>query len=330
MKVVYIPNPSRNLIRQTKNSSGIWGNYKFIFSNEQPYDYIVVLDDLQASIECKVDKAHRLVFLGEPPYIKVYNKKYLNQFGHIFGCSKTIHLPGYSISHPNLPWMIGENLKENSHQIIGDSYMTYDDFKNDSLIEKSRMNKLCIITSNKRFTRGHKRRVDFVEKLMKEEPSIIDVYGNGYNSIPDKFDILKKYKYTLVIENCQYPNYWTEKLGDSYLAGCYPIYCGCPNIEDYFDCNSYTKISISNFNLSVETIKKTISDNIYTQAIEFIKKSKEQVLDQYNIFAVIASVLDGIKIDNTCNRVQSILHPQEYSLLERIKLSIAQRYDIVL
>lgn len=58
---------------------------------------------------------------------------------------------------------------------------------------------------------------------------------------------MSKYKYVLAIENGQCMDYWTEKLADSYLAGCYPIYYGCPNISDYFKQDSMLKVDIRDY-----------------------------------------------------------------------------------
>ena len=38
---------------------------------------------------------------------------------------------------------------------------------------------------------------------------------------------------TSTVYNSRY--YFTEKIVDAFLTGTIPIYCGCPNIADYFD-----------------------------------------------------------------------------------------------
>ena len=64
--------------------------------------------------------------------------------------------------------MIGENYIAGSHRIDKGKCMSYDDFKSLPILEEGRKNKLCVITSNKKFTCGHRRRVEFVERLKKE------------------------------------------------------------------------------------------------------------------------------------------------------------------
>ena len=247
---VYIPAPFNiPLQRQFPNpAKTVWGNCEFVFSEVDDYDYIVVIDSLKEEIETTLSKTQRIIFLGEPPYVKKYNSKFLKQFGRVYGChQKKVADGSVKLSIPLLPWMVGCHLRENTHQCSSSEYLTYLDFqKNDNL--HSRLNKICLITSNKTFTKGHRDRVRFVERVLKEYPDLVDVYGNGYKSISDKWDVLSRYKYSIVIENCSYPNYWTEKLADCFLAGSYPIYYGCTNINEYFSNDSMDTIDINNFN----------------------------------------------------------------------------------
>ncbi len=53
------------------------------------------------------------------------------------------------------------------------------------------------------------------------------------------FSTLQKYKFSICYENAKdYSGYITEKLFDSFFAGCVPIYWGADNIFDYVpkDC----------------------------------------------------------------------------------------------
>ena len=92
--------------------------------------------------------------------------------------------------------------------------------------------KFCsIIASNKRQTIGHKLRHDVISQLS----SVIDVYGHaGNNNIDNKINGLKDYKFSIVIENSQQDDYFTEKLIDTLLTGTIPLYWGTANINNYF------------------------------------------------------------------------------------------------
>ena len=76
-----------------------------------------------------------------------------------------------------------------------------------------------IILSDKDFSEGHKKRIEFVNKIISLPISeYIDVYGHGFKPIPDKWDAIAPYKYHLVLENSVQKDYWSEKLADSFLG----------------------------------------------------------------------------------------------------------------
>lgn len=49
----------------------------------------------------------------------------------------------------------------------------------------------------------------------------------------DKLSVLAGFRFSLIVENCIYPGYVTEKIFDALRAGCVPIYLGAPDIKNY-------------------------------------------------------------------------------------------------
>lgn len=328
MHKVFIPSGPFHIERQIpKANNKVVGNCEFIFDENEDYDYFVTLDGLSKEITCKVDKAHRLLFLGEPPYVKQYNDAFLNQYGHVFSCQKRKIERGQANRHfPLLPWMLGISLKENSHSTLsGRPFLTYDDFKN-MTNETERLNKCCLITSNKKMTKGHRDRVRFADYILKHHFDVIDIYGNGYKSIPDKFDILRKYKYAIVIENCQYQDYWTEKIGDCFLAGCYPIYHGCPNIDKYFPEKSFTIIDVRKMDTSILRIREILDSDTFETVNQEMQNAKKFVLEDYNIFFQLSRIIDSID-SSVYSGKASILSPLHYSLMDKIRNKIAGTFE---
>ena len=319
-----------------KSSENKIGDCEFVFNPEENYDYFVTLDGLTEPVECKVYKDHRLLFLGEPPYIKQYNQRFVKQYGYVFSCQKKMIQKGQTEkSLPLLPWMVGMGFQENSHKTKGDTpYMTYDDFRsfND---DSARLNRCCLITSNKKFTKGHRDRVHFTDYVIKHHSDIIDIYGNGYKSIPDKFDILRKYKYAIVIENCKYPDYWTEKIGDCFLASCYPIYHGCPNIEEFFPEGSFTEVNVRNITETIDKVRNILDSELFEESTEKLVESKNLVLDEYNIFPQIAKCIFEIEKENS-NKDKSVmgdhelLYPMRLSFLDKVKQLIAWKLNLII
>ena len=62
-------------------------------------------------------------------------------------------------------------------------------------------------------------------------------------------------QYVIVIENCQYPGYFTDKIVDCFAAGCIPIYWGNPKIKELFDSRGfYTWTTIRELGLILDHI----------------------------------------------------------------------------
>lgn len=91
---------------------------------------------------------------------------------------------------------------------------------------------MSLIASAKRDTAGHQLRHEMVDFVQGRDVAVL---GRGYAPFKDKADGLAAYRFSVVIENIQERNYFTEKLVDAVLCQTVPIYWGCPNIGDFFD-----------------------------------------------------------------------------------------------
>lgn len=308
------------IYRQINNNEQIWENYKFIFNNNERYDYLVVIDDIKESIKINAECNGCLLFTGEPPSVRLYPHNYLKQFDIIYTCQKKLYKDNNTyLSIPPLPWMAGCNLIKGSHDATSDICLTYDSLLKNK--NSNRLDKICLITSNKKLTKGHRNRVHFALKLKNAMPNEIDIYGNGFTNISDKFEIQTKYKYSVVIENCSYPNYWTEKLADTFLAGSYPIYYGAPNILDYFKNNQLSTLDILDFEKSLDIIKNTIQENRYEKYQKELMDAKNLILNKYNMFTIIATAIRKIEQnkDKHFNNTQRIINPIKLGILDKIK-----------
>ena len=91
-----------------------------------------------------------------------------------------------------------------------------------------------IIASGKKDLKGHKLRHQIIAWVKKSGVDV-DALGRGFKSFEFKQEGLLPYRHSVVIENVQEPDYFTEKLLDCMLCGTMPIYWGAPNISEYFD-----------------------------------------------------------------------------------------------
>jgi hypothetical protein len=93
--------------------------------------------------------------------------------------------------------------------------------------------------SGKNSTAGHRLRTEIVDQLGGR----IDVFGKGVGGhVPSKFEILKHYRYCIVIESGQAEHYFTEKIIDPISVGTIPVYWGCPSIGQFFNESGITSL----------------------------------------------------------------------------------------
>jgi hypothetical protein len=280
------------LRRQTPGSKGIWSNCIFYIDQDiEECDYWVILDNLSNSEKTKCPKENVILVTGEPPNIKKYSSCFIRQFHTIITCHKDLKHNNVINTQQGLPWMTGAKFLINENKWDSKNFMSYDDFLNSDNSKKTK--ELSIIVSGKTSTPGHEQRVRFVNKLKETFGDRIDIFGRGFHEIEDKFDGIANYKYTIVLENNSYRDYWTEKLGDAFLCSSYPIYYGCPNIYDYFPKGSLAVIDIYNIEESFNHIKSIIASREYEKSLDLIKKSKELILNQYNLFPLIVNIINN-------------------------------------
>lgn len=272
-----LANPNFSYLRQTPKYSGVWGDYQFVVNSPiQQCDYWVVFEHLDKTESCFCPPENTIFITGEPPSLQHYQQIFLDQFSHIISCIKEIdhkHLYLYVQGHP---WFVNKN---------------FDELSNIQEFKKNK--KMSLITSNKTFTDGHKKRYQFSLKLKEYYKDQIDLFGNGIASFSDKWDVLSPYRYSIVIENFKHNDWMTEKLFDCYLAECFPFYYGCNNISSYYDKNSFVEIDIEDFDDCIEKIDRVINNpDHYPEHHRYILDSKERTLMQYNLFPNIIRFIE--------------------------------------
>ena len=65
------------------NNTAIWGECRFVFGNEQNYDWLVVYDDFKGKIKLNCPRNNTLLVTTEPSSVKTYESVYTRQFGHV-------------------------------------------------------------------------------------------------------------------------------------------------------------------------------------------------------------------------------------------------------
>jgi len=283
-------------------------------------DWWVVLhaSGLTDAEEVICDPNH-LIFVSMEPTGTQYTGKFLKQFSSVIAADKNLQHSNV-INFNLISWWVGIRVKfgAKGHEFKRDFCYDYDSFVKMGM-PLNKKNRISVITSKKNFLPGHASRLKFIEGLRNHPISQnIDFFGGwGDKEIEDKLDGLLSYKYHLVLENSLSNDYWTEKLGDSFLAWTFPIYSGCPNLNQYFPLGSYISIDISDFKGSVEKLQAILNSNCFDASIPVLAQARDLVLNKYNIFNIIQEICD--KPANELKKVR-LLPVREFkgSIFERV------------
>ena len=282
-----LPNYENYLVRGNRKYRFYWN------SIDGDPDIVVVRNKyVKQKLTFNIAPENTILMLSEPLSVVSFSKRYCNQFGMLHSCQPQMSHRNIVYGPALLPWFVGRNCA---------AAINYDTLTSQPLPQKTKL--LSVITSNKAFTRGHQRRLDFVMKLKQHFGDKIDIYGRGFNTFDDKWDVLKDYKYHIAIENCSTLYYWTEKLSDCFLAGCYPIYYGCKNVGDYFPEKSLATIDIANPDEAIAQIEAILKADEYENKVPYINESKQLVLNKYNMFNLIADCCDTLDLSKPRQKV---------------------------
>jgi len=92
-----------------------------------------------------------------------------------------------------------------------------------------------------------------------------------------KIELFRDAQFSLVIENSEQTNYFTEKLCDCLITKTIPIYYGCPNISEFFDTTGWIFIkAYEDPNVFLEKLK-ILTPDYYMKYIHIINKNYETV-----------------------------------------------------
>lgn len=321
MITVKLSHPPWPIVRQTPGQSGVWGECRFFCNTDiDQCDYWFVLESPGSKKETALCPKTNTVFIaGEPPTIKTYQKEFLHQFAAVITSDININHPHPIFQQSGLPWHVGR--RQRNHINI-EFTKDYDELKGMTSIPKTKL--LSVVTSSKIMTEGHRKRFEFARQLKTHFGDKIDLFGRGLNEIEDKWDALADYRYHVAIENSEVNHYWTEKLADAFLAGCYPIYHGCPNIADYFSPESFTPVNINDPKKTIAVIESCMEQNKYESCLRRIWESREKVLDRYNLFALMAEYIaeDRRRADGSPRPPVPVTikkEPSDSNLIRRLK-----------
>ena len=263
-------------IIQTPGVSGKWDDVEFFINdiNCVECDHWIVMHNIKAEERCMCPPGNVWFFMEEPKDIYVHRQDFLDQFANVV-TSQDLAGP-FNVFHEqqSIRWFYGWDA-------INYEYCeTYDSLSKEKFPSKTKL--ISVISSTKKSCSGHLTRLNFAKRA--GELLGADVYGWGLKNFSCKKEAIKPYKYHVVIENSTLDDYWTEKLSDCYLGWAFPIYCGCTNLERYFDKNSFFCVDITDPEAASRKIMDFIQSHDYEASKPYIKESRDKVLNEYNFF----------------------------------------------
>ena len=204
-----------------------------------------------------------------------FSQKFLDQFGTIITVQREIKHKNIIYSHNANPWFIGKSFDE----LI-------------SLKTSKKTKLISVISSNKSFTEGHKKRLDFVKKLKDYYGDKLDIFGRGINDFDDKWEVLANYKYSIAIENDFCEDWVTEKFFDCLYAHTLSFYYGCPNLEAIVNEKSFIRINIDDFEDCVKIIDESLKNEEFEKRIEVLQKESLESLNRDQFFPFLEKILN--------------------------------------
>jgi Glycosyltransferase family 10 (fucosyltransferase) C-term len=275
--------------RQFPNGNPIWEGWRFVFNEDDNYDYLVVFDDLYLPIDLKCKSENTIHLATEPPSVHHYNAPFLSQFSWVVTQDKTVKHSGAIHSQPGLTWFIGWQ----PGSVGPKAPLSFEELED--LFDFPKTKLLSVIASNKTFTPEHAKRLSFAKNLKEHYGDQIDFYGRGFTPMDDKLDALRNYRFSVVLENSSSDDYFSEKLTDCLIAGTYPLYYGCPNLGSYFPADSFTRLNIDDVEKSIEIIDKSIADDLDKKNRQQLRNARDMAMHKHNLYPMLVSLIEDIE-----------------------------------
>jgi hypothetical protein len=274
-----------NLANQCPNNKPRWGHCHFVCDLfHKDYDWLVLMDDFSPLLPGRSEllqcpQANTLLLTSEPASVTQYGKAFAAQFAHLLTNQGEDAVP-----HPNA-------IRSQTGNVwyYGKPYAT--------LIEEAPPPKTQLISTlcsaKQQQHTLHAKRYAFTQALKTQLPEL-EIFGHGVRFIENKYEALDPYKFHLVVENHIGRDVWTEKLADALLGYTVPIYCGCPNVYDYFPEDSLIRIDIHDFEGSLKKINEIVSrPGEYERRLDAVIEARRRVTEDYNLPAMLSRIIES-------------------------------------
>jgi hypothetical protein len=240
-------------------SSSGWNTPKYFNWCRTGQNKICFFTDLCLGDAANAQSSKKIAWLLEPPAANPasydYIQKHLDQFDYILTYNRQLVDNCKILYYPyGGCWMQDVGDQRNRQPTVG-------------IHKKHQL--ISIIASGKTELPGHQLRHSIIDRYPN-----ITTFGSQYRALEYKEDALLDFMFSIVVENSQVDDYFTEKLIDCLAVGTIPIYWGTRNIGQYFDIggiltfDNLDELNRIIVNLSPELYNnrmRQIQDNFYKQ-----------------------------------------------------------------
>lgn len=280
------------------NQSSEFRGHKFLGnSSDTEADAWVVFDDVpEDDSRCNVSPEKVFFISAESSYpedwfLREARQSFLSQFSYVNTCHPTLH-PKATFSAPFLPWMINAN-----HGSVFSPHARDIGFLNKlEVVEKSKL--ISVFCSSNDWRPEYRLRLQFVEYLKRHFGEDLEWFGNGVNEIPEKWDGLAPFKFTLVLENRSDGGIYTEKILDPFLSLTEPIYWGDPNIRTVLPIPPGNLIDIRDFPGARAAVERIITARKKRMPTEQKLEGKSLVLGELHFLQRIIRLVEDSSSHN--------------------------------
>ena len=284
---------------------------ELVSTHDKECDLLIVHDRNKIPIDTRCPKGCAWLLAYEPP-VECYDyyRDYYNYFDLVHTEVQDIPTSfSGSIIHEKYPlmWCINKTFAELEAITINGC--------------TNKQDKVSAVISSAKNLPGHILRHKLLEYFNKSQLPL-DHYGIGYNYIPDKFNALFPYKYSIGIENSSFHNYCTDKIADCLLSLTMPIYWGCPNILEFFPKESMILVDSNDLQGSVEMIEEAVATDLWSKNIDAIIYARDLVLHKYSFYPFMCNLIDKYYTNQTSLEnihIPAMLSPKERKLSTKIK-----------
>ena len=158
------------------------------------------------------------------------------------------------------------NQHERIHQVHSCSNLPW--IKERKIYNKTK--NISLLASSKQSTEGQKLRHTIAEKFKDDMDIMGSITGTRFgDSLFDKLEAHKDYRFSFIIENSKQENVFTEKITDAFATGTIPVYWGCPDIGKHFNTDGIIELpdDLDDFDIN------SLTPKLYKSKMDAIKEN---------------------------------------------------------